>query len=249
MLWVGLTLPEEDNGRWKYFRIHCLVKLQVVILVSAKKGISHLRPFGDLMKAPLAENITEILQALNAGDSTAYEKLIPVIYSELHKIAKHHIRLERSNHTLQPTALINEAYLRLVKDRHPSWQNRKHFFGAAAEVMRRVLVDYARKRNADKRGLELMVTLEEDVLQSMPDHRIDSAHDGSNIDILDLHVALVKLENLNPRMGRIVELRFFGDLSFKEIAEMMDISERTVKRQWPLAKSWLYREMSSELPK
>jgi RNA polymerase sigma factor (TIGR02999 family) len=201
------------------------------------------------MKGPLAENVTEILQALNAGDSTAYEKLIPVIYSELHKIAKHHIGLERSNHTLQPTALIHEAYLRLVKDMHPSWQNRKHFFGAAAEVMRRVLVDYARKRNADKRGFELMVTVKEDVLQSIPDPRTDSANSGSNIDILDLNEALVKLENLNPRMAQIVELRFFCDLSFKEIAEMMNIAERTVMRQWPLAKSWLYREMSSELPK
>jgi RNA polymerase sigma-70 factor (ECF subfamily) len=200
------------------------------------------------MKTPHAENITEILQALNNGDSTAYEKLIPVIYSELHKIAKHHIRLERSNHTLQPTALINEAYLKLVSQRHPSWQNRKHFFGAAAQVMRRVLVEYARKRKAAKRGLELMVTLEDEALQSLPAPHMASAQ-GGNIDITDLNVALVKLENMNPRLGRIVELRFFADLSIKEIAEMLGLSERSVKRQWALAKSWLYCEMSGELPK
>lgn len=147
------------------------------------------------------------------------------------------MRLERVNHTLQPTALVNEAYIRLVQQPPISWQGRIHFFAVASQLMRHILVDHARARQADKRGgIQHQVSLDEDIL---------STHEQS-IDVLALHEALEHLMTFDPRQGRIVELHFFGGLSFDEIALVLHVSERTAKRDWSMARTWLKRELSGQ---
>ena len=163
------------------------------------------------------------------------DSFAPSLYRELHKLATRKMRFERANHTLQPSALVNEAYVRLAEASSSVWQDRAHFLATAARVMRHILVDHARSHGADKRGAgAVQVTLDENVLQT-PNH---------SIDILALHEALERLSNLDARQGRIVELHFFGGLSFEEIASILELSERTVKRDWALARIWLFKEIS-----
>ncbi len=179
--------------------------------------------------------VTALLQAWSGGDQSALDKLIPLIYDELRRLAGHYLRRERIGHTLQPTALVHEAYLRLADQRQMEWQNRAHFFGAAAQVMRRILVDHARQHRATKRGgAEHKVTLEEDVALS----------EQRDVNLLALDDALNKLAEIDLQKSRIVELRFFSGLSIDETAEVMEISEATVTRQWRTAKAWLHREIS-----
>ncbi len=183
----------------------------------------------------MAENI-DITRLLQQGNSQAFEELFPIVYGELREIAAALFRNEyRANHTLQPTALVHEAYLRLVGSGDGiSWQNRAHFFGIAARSMRQILVNHAVARNADKRvGSQTVVALDEAI----------NFLDTQDINVLALHEALERFAAFDKRQAEIVELKFFGGLTIEEIAEVLNISPATVKRDWEMARSWLYREL------
>jgi RNA polymerase sigma factor (TIGR02999 family) len=183
----------------------------------------------------MPENVTQLLVNWRNGDKSALDQLMPIIYDELHRLAKRYMSRERRNHTLQTTALVNEAYLRLMGQGQAEWQNRAHFFGVAAQVMRHVLVDHARSRQYAKRGGEAnRVTLDDNLAISQEDQ----------IEVLALDEALNRLAALDERKSRIVELRYFGGLSVEETAEVLELSAITVKRDWLKAKAWLYRELS-----
>ena len=178
--------------------------------------------------------VTRLLIRLTEGDNAALDALLPAVYDELRRLAANYLRRERVGHTLQPTALVHEAYLRLVDQTRVEWQNRAHFFGVAAQMMRRILVDHARGQQAEKRG--------GDVQKISLDENIDvSALRASELVALD--EALERLAELDPQKSRLVELRFFGGLSVEETAEVMGVSAPTVKRHWRLAKAWLYGEV------
>ncbi len=177
--------------------------------------------------------VTQLLKAMHAGDTQAAESLLPLVYAELHRLAKGYMRRERPDHTLQATALINEAYLRLVGE-DIDWNSRAHFIGLAANVMRRVLVDYARAHNAEQRGGGLQRV-------EMQDELAISAEQLDEVEHLD--EALKKLERENPRQARVVELRYFGGLSVEQIGALLQIAPRSVKRDWALARIWLFREL------
>jgi len=180
--------------------------------------------------------ITQILHDWNSGDESASERLLPYVYDELKRQARRLMSRERADHTLQPTALVHEAFLRLSKQGGVDWQNRSHFYGIASRLMRQILVDHARQHGAAKRGLAQVHFSLDDV--SIPVETRASS-------ILTLHEALERLETLDERQAKIVEMRFFGGLSNSEIAEALEISERTVQRSWSVAKLWLFREMTS----
>jgi RNA polymerase sigma-70 factor (ECF subfamily) len=187
------------------------------------------------MPIAASHEVTQLLLAWNDGDQTALERLIPMVHAELHRIARRYMRNERAGHTLQTSALINEAYLRLIDAQQVRWQNRAHFFGIAAQLMRRVLVDFARSRSYKKRGGgALQVSLDEAM--------VITKERGE--DLVALDEALSALSGLDERKGRVVEMRFFGGLSEKEIAEALTVSQETVRRDWRLAKSWLRRRLS-----
>jgi RNA polymerase sigma-70 factor, ECF subfamily len=179
--------------------------------------------------------LTQLLRAWSEGDEQALEKLVPLVYAELHRLARHYMARERAGHTLQTSALVNEAYVRLVDIKKVNWQNRAHFFGVSAQLMRRVLVDFARSRRSLKRGGEIvMVSLEEGSI----------AFPGAGADVVALDDALKTLAAMDPRRSRVVELRFFGGLSAEETAEVLKVSAETVLHDWKLAKVWLLRELS-----
>lgn len=178
--------------------------------------------------------VTQILRDWGEGDQQALDKLMPLVYRELRRLAQHYLRGERSDHTLEPTALVHEAYLRLVDQRGVTWQNRAHFFGVAAQLIRRILVDYARRHRAAKRGgCVPKITLEQAVIGS--EERAE--------DVVALDEALSRLATLDPRQGRIVELRYFSGLTLEQTAEVLGISPATVKREWSVARAWLYRQI------
>ena len=182
------------------------------------------------------EDLTKMLIEWGGGDRDALDRLMPIVYDELRRIARRHFRRERPDNTLQPTALVNEVYIRLVDQSGVNWQSRAHFFGIAARIMRQIMVDRARARNAAKRGggdYKLDLTDVSDV----PDK-------SRHLDLLALDRALDGLASFDPQQSRIVELRFFGGLSIEETAEVMGISPATVKREWALGRSWLFRELS-----
>ncbi len=186
-----------------------------------------------------AHEITRLLQAWSEGEQSALERLIPLVYRELHRLARHYMAGQRPGHTLQTTALLNEAYLRLVDSPHLGWQNRAHFFAASAQVMRCILVDWARSRQALKRGGEAKpLELEEALVVA----------DAPGPDLVAQDDALKALAVLDPRKCEVVELRFFGGLSVEETAEVLKVSPETVMRDWKSAKSWLRRELSKEKP-
>jgi RNA polymerase sigma-70 factor (ECF subfamily) len=180
-----------------------------------------------------AGQVTQLLKAMHAGDAHAAESLLPLVYAELHRLAKGYMRRERPDHTLQATALINEAYLKLVGE-DIDWNSRAHFIGLAANVMRRVLVDYARAHNAEQRGGGLQRV-------EMQDELAISAKQLDEVEHLD--EALKQLEKENPRQARVVELRYFGGLSVEQIGALLQIAPRSVKRDWALARIWLYRQL------
>ena len=182
--------------------------------------------------------LTQLLKAMHTGDEQAASKLLSLIYAELHRLAKAYMRRERPDHTLQATALINEAYLRLAGE-DVDWKSRAHFIGVAAQVMRRVLVDYARAHRADRRAGGLQRVEMEEELAVSPEKLDQVAH---------LDAALEKLAKDNPRQARVVELRYFGGLSIEEIASLLDIAPRSVKRDWSLARIWLFRELRPDAP-
>ena len=182
-------------------------------------------------------DVTALLEAWTAGDTAARDELMPLVYQELRRRAAGYLRHERRNHTLQPTALVNEVYLRLVDQRRAVWQNRAQFFGVASQMMRRILVDRARARRMAKRsGQWARVTLDEAAKASPP----------VDVDVLDLDAALIRLAAVDPRKSRIAELRFFGGLSLEEAAEVIGISRATVQRDWQAARAWLFKELHGE---
>ena len=187
------------------------------------------------MKASSNE-VTQLLVAWGKGDQTALDQLMPLVYSELHRLARRHIKKERPGHTLQTSALLNEAFLRLVDQRDVHWQSRAHFFSIAAQMMRRILVDYARSRRYAKRGGDArQVTFDEELVVSRQ----------LSADVIELHDALNELAAIDERKSKVVELKFFGGLSIEETAEVLGVSPGTVMRDWTLAKAWLRLAMES----
>jgi RNA polymerase sigma-70 factor (ECF subfamily) len=180
-------------------------------------------------------DVTQILQEVSGGDRDAPARLMPLVYDELRRLADHYLRQERPDHTLQPTALVHEAYLKLIDQTRVDWQNRAHFFGVAAQLMRRILVDHARRHRASKRGgFQQKLTLDEAVDYSQP----------RDLDLVALDDALNALAQMDARQSQIVELRFFGGLTIEETAEALGVSPATVKVDWSMAKAWLRREIS-----
>ena len=183
--------------------------------------------------------VTQLLKALRTGDPVAADKLLPMVYAELHRLAASYMRRERPDHTLQPTALINEAYVRLVRE-EVDWNSRAHFIGLAAHVMRRVLVDHARAHRADQRGGSLKrVELDEQI--AVAPEKME--------DLIELDEALGRLHEVSPRQARVVELRYFGGLSIEQIGAVLGIAPRSVKRDWALARIWLFQELRPNEPK
>jgi RNA polymerase sigma factor (TIGR02999 family) len=187
------------------------------------------------MSAESTHEVTELLQKWSAGDRAALDELTPVIYAELHRIAKRYMNRERSGHTLQTSALVNEAYVRLIDWESAKWENRAHFFGVSANLMRRILVDFARKRPRNGEALVHHVSIEEALVVS----------NEKDADLVALDEALTELARFDERKAKIVELKFFGGLSVEETAEVLKISGVTVMREWNKAKAWLYRELNS----
>jgi len=186
--------------------------------------------------APDAAGITQLLLAWSDGHRDALDKLVPLVYADLHRLAAAHMRREPADHSLQPTALVHDAYVRLVDQRQVHWKNRAHFFGAAATIMRRILVDHARACRADKRGgeLERVTLVADEIVGEGP----------RNIDVLALHRSLERLAAFDPRKERIVELRYFGGLTIEEAAQVVGVSEATVVREWTIAQAWLRADLS-----
>lgn len=182
------------------------------------------------------QDVTGLLRRWSDGDKEALQELMPVVYGELRKLAGQYLSIERKDHTLQPTALVHEAFLRLVGQKDVVWQNRSHFFGIAAQMMRRILVDHARRRMAAKRDAGLRIELAQPGADDPSDREPE---------LLALDEALTRLEALDARQARIVELRFFGGLTVEETAEIAGISTATVKREWRTARAWLRRELDS----
>jgi RNA polymerase sigma-70 factor, ECF subfamily len=180
-------------------------------------------------------NVTQLLHQYRNGNRDALDTLFPLVYDELKRLAASRLREERSDHTLQPTALVHEAYLRLIDQHSNDWQNRAHFFGLAAEMMRRILVNHAIKRNADKRfGNQTRLALDEAI----------SFAKESNINLISLDEALNELVTFDEMQAKIVELRFFTGLNIEETAEVLGVSESTVKREWRIAKAWLHQQLA-----
>ncbi len=181
-----------------------------------------------------SENVTKLLIELTNGNRGAVEVLLQVVYDELRKLASNYLRRERVDHTLQPTALVHEAYLRLIDQTQVNWQNRAHFFGVAAQMMRRILVDHARQHNAEKRGADFQ--------KLALDENVDKAVERST-ELLMLDDALKELAEVDEQKSRIVELRYFGGLTVEETAEVLGVTPITIKRHWRMAKAWLYGQM------
>lgn len=183
---------------------------------------------------PTSPDVTQLLRNWQGGDQTARDQLLGIVYDELRRQAGRYLRRERSDHTLQPTALVHEAYLQLIDQSRVSWENRAHFFGAAARLMRRVLVDYARAHQAEKRGSgEEKLALDEAIV----------VPESKDLNILALNDALEELARLDERQSRIVELRYFAGLSIEETATITGVSPATVKREWAMAKVWLHNQI------
>jgi RNA polymerase sigma-70 factor, ECF subfamily len=217
---VTISCADDRNPGSNYFRI-----------------ISSLRPISGIGELEVAEDrcdLTQLLRNLRSGDDTAAAKVVAAAYGELRKVAARCMRYERPGHTLQPTALVNEAFLRLVGATGVEWQDRAHFYAVAARLMRQILVDHARRRRAGKRDGGARVTFDDRMV--LREDRID--------DVIAIDEVLARLETLDARQGRIVELRFFAGMSVEEIAEVIHASTPTVKREWSSAKAWLHRELT-----
>jgi RNA polymerase sigma factor (TIGR02999 family) len=215
---IELRFPE---GQWRWCYTRGTYSAQINIR-------------GSEMRTPASTEVTQLLFAWSAGDERALEELLPVVYRELHRMARHYMASERPDHTLQASALLNEAYLKLVDVRQMQWKDRAHFFGVTAQLMRRILVDFGRRRHYQKRGDGVRpVTLNDDLMIS--------AAQTTNLVALD--DALNALGAVDPRRVRVVELRFFAGLSVEETAEVLKVSVNTVARDWKLAKVWLHREL------
>ncbi len=190
-----------------------------------------------MISAPARQEVTQVLVDWSNGDRAAADRLMPLIYDELRQIARGYLQSERADHTLQATGLVHEAYLRLVDQTTTTWQNRAHFFGVAAGVMRRVLVDHARRHRTEKRGGKWdKLEFDEALMPGL----------ARSVDLVALDEALLELAKIDLRQSQIVELRFFGGLTTEEAAEVLDVSPRTIKREWRRAKAWLRREIMDD---
>jgi len=183
---------------------------------------------------PTPGEVTGLLRAWQAGDASAVDKLIPLVYGTLHRMAERHMKRERANHTLQPSAIVNEAYLKLAGQHDAPWTDRTHFFLVAGRVMRQVLVDHARRRSAQKRGAPIALSTVETLAMVAP----------RPIDVIAVDDALEKLATLDSEQARVVELRFFAGLTVEEVASALETSTATVARKWAVAKAWLHRELA-----
>jgi RNA polymerase sigma factor (TIGR02999 family) len=179
--------------------------------------------------------VTKLLQGWRLGDAKAADELLPLVYDELRRLAHHHLRNERSDHTLHSTALVHEAYLRLVGQDLPEWEGRTHFFAIAAQLMRQILVDYARRHRASKRGSGVRMLTLDDAM---------GVAQRKDVDVIALDDALHALAEIDPRQSRVVELRFFAGLSLEETSEVMGVATATVQRDWTAARAWLHRQIS-----
>ena len=189
------------------------------------------------MKTPAAKEVTGLLLAWSDGDREAYDKLVPLVYEELHRLAHRHMRRERPGHTLQTTALVDEAYMRLVEQKGVRWQNRAHFFAISAGLMRRILVDHARAQARAKRG---------GGARALPLEEAAPVSRERSTDLVALDEALRKLAEIDPRKARVVELRFFGGLGVKETAAVLGVHANTVVSDWSMARAWLYTALTGE---
>ena len=196
----------------------------------AKRGIPHQKT----MSTPLPEGVSKLLAEWSSGDPKVTDELLPLVYEELRRLAHHHMGGERPEHTLQTTALVNEAYLRLAGQTHPSFTNRSHFFAVAAQAMRQILVNYAKASQSQKRGGGVLKVDLDAVALISPEQTTE---------ILDVHEALERLATLDSRKAHVVELKYFGGLNHDEIAEVLKISTVTVRRDWVFAKAWLHNEL------
>jgi RNA polymerase sigma factor (TIGR02999 family) len=185
-------------------------------------------------RASAGEDVSTLLQAWSSGDQQALDRLTPIVYHELHRLARRYMRGERSGHSLQATALVNEAYLRLVDYKRMHWQNRAHFFAVSAQVMRRILVDRARRQNLKRGAGYEQISLDDTAALDEP----------AGEDLVALDDALTALAQFDPRKARVIELRFFGGLSVQETADVLNVSAMTVMRDWSAARTWLYSEMT-----
>lgn len=191
------------------------------------------------MEKPIHDEVTELLWQITKGDEGAASRLIPLVYSELHRLAESYMRRERSDHTLQPTALVHEAYLKLIEQRSVDWKGRAHFFAIAAQLMRRILIDHARARLREKRGAgEKPIQLDEAFVFAP----------ARSLELIRLDHSLNRLAEIDPRQSRIVELRFFGGLTVEQTAEALGVSPKTVKRDWSVAKAWLHGDLRQHEP-
>ena len=188
---------------------------------------------GHLQRGP-SNQVTELLVRWRGGDKAALESLMPLVYAELRRIAQHYLNNERADHTLQSTALVHEAYVRLTDQNFPQWQNRAHFFAVAAQLMRQILIDYARSHRASKRGGNVYKMALDDA---------EEQPQALDVDIIALDDALKSLADMDEQQSRVVELKFFGGLSIEDTAEVLGCSPSTVKRDWVTARAWLYREL------
>jgi RNA polymerase sigma factor (TIGR02999 family) len=191
-----------------------------------------------MMATVSAESLTSLLIEWQEGDKTALDRLTPLVYDELRRIAHRYVRRERNGHTLETTALVNEAYVRLAGSKNIAWENRSHFFAATAQVMRHVLIDHARRRLYAKRGGDAQHVPLDDAQSEMTEERAD--------ELVALNEALDELAKLDSRKASVVEMRYFGGLSLEETAEVLNISPMTVRRDWRAAKAWLFRKMRAE---
>jgi RNA polymerase sigma-70 factor, ECF subfamily len=219
---AGIKAQKSDRMAHKYVRFQCYAFWIVI----------------EVMESRSTGEVTVLLQQIGAGDSSAVDRLIPLVLQELRALARMQLRRERPGHTLQPTALVNEAYLRLVSDQARNWHNRAHFIGASVSVMRRILIDHARRKQALKRGGR--------------EHEIGDAEDYAGFsyeqadELIALNTALDRLEEMNCRQRQVVELRYFGGLSVDETAEVLNVSPVTVKRDWVTARAWLKGQVRPE---
>ncbi len=192
------------------------------------------QPQADGTGTPPGGQVTEFLRAWSDGDRAALDRLTPIVYDELHRLARRYMKGERPGHSLQTTALVNEAYMRLVDYKSMKWQNRAHFFAVSAQLMRRILVDHARRHNLKRGGDMLHVSLDETAMVGS----------GNDADLVALDDAMIALAQLDSRKVQVVEMRFFGGLSVEETADVLKVSAPTVMRDWSTAKAWLYRELT-----
>jgi len=193
-----------------------------------------------MQEEPAGLDVTRLLREWQAGSAPALEQLIPLVYDELHALASRHLSRERRDHTLQTTALVNEAFLKLAGQREVDWQSRAHFFGIAAKLMRRILVDHARRDGRVKRGGGAPHLPLDDFDPPAPQAAVEP------VDACVLDMALARLEALDPQQGRVVELRFFAGMTVEETAAVMGLSPATIKREWAVARAWLYRELTAD---